>query len=128
VIAMMRPLSGHQLLRLLDANEERFGLRVHRRVPLVETDRQRRLVERAHLRTRIGHEDVEASELAPHAADQALDLRRLADVGLDGESVGAARSDLLERGLRRGLVFQVIDRDVDAMIRELQRDAAADAA
>jgi hypothetical protein len=50
---------------------------------LVEADGCRRLVERAYLGTRIGHKDVEAPEFAPHAVEQALDLRRLTDVGLD---------------------------------------------
>ena len=85
-------------------------------------------IERADFGARIGDEDVEAAELVPDAVEQALDLRRLADVGLDGESVGAPRTHLLERCLGRRLVLQVVDGDVHAMLGELQRDPAADAA
>jgi len=85
-------------------------------------------VERLGLGACVGDEDVEAAELVAHAVQQAFDLCGLSHVGLNGEAVGAARAHLLQRGLRRRLVLHVVDRDVHAVIRELQRDAPADAA
>ena len=121
------PAVAHQLLRLAHADQEGLGLRVHGGVPFVQAHGQRGLVEGADLAARVMDEHVEAAELVLHAPEEPLQLSGLAHVGLSDEAVGAAGPDLLQRGLGRGLVGQVVDRDVDTLVGELQRDPAADA-
>ena len=67
------------------------------------------------------------AELVADAPEQAFNLWRLRNVGLDDESVRASRADLLERQFCRRFVAQVVDGHVNAVFRELQRDAASDA-
>src|SRR5204862_2298196 len=76
----------------------------------------------------VGDEHVEAAELIAHAAEEAFDLGRLRDVGLNDESVRAGRPDLFERRLRRRFVLQIVDGDMNPLLRKLQSDAAAYAA
>ena len=110
---------GHERERAADADQERFGLRVHRRIPLLEADRHRRLVERADVGARVRHKNVQTAKLAADTVEEPLDLRRPGYVGLDDEPVGAPRPDLLERRLGRAFVTEVVDCDVHALIGEL---------
>ena len=80
------------------------------------------------LAARIVDEDVEAAELPSDTFKQALDVRGLAHVGLNGEAVRSPRTHLFERRLGRRFIPQVVDGDVHALLRELQGDPAADAA
>src|SRR5439155_2675139 len=73
-------------------------------------------------------EDVELAELALHPSEHAGDVVGAAHVGLDDEAVGAALFDLGEGVLRRRFILAVIDRDLDALPGELERNAPADAA
>src|SRR5207302_4314801 len=87
----------------------------------------RLLVELRRLRTRVGDEDVERAEALLDLAEHPAHVVDARDVGLDEKPVGAVLTHALERVLRGGLVRVVMDGDPRAALRELQRDAPADA-
>ena len=61
--------------RFTHADEKRLRLRVHRGVPLLQTDRHRRFVEGADIGSRVCHEHIESAELVPNSGEQAGDFR-----------------------------------------------------
>src|SRR6266513_2741542 len=118
----------HQGTHLADRQEERLGLGIHGRVPLPDGDVHRSLIELRHVRPGVADEDVERAELLLRASEHARDVFGPADIGLDRETIRATLPHLGEGVFGGCFVLAVVDRDFDAPLRQLERDAAADAA
>ena len=80
------------------------------------------------LGSRVGHDDVDAAEGLLALLEELDDLGDLADVGFDGDGVGAGGLDLLDDVLGGGLAGAVVDDHFGATLSELDGDAAADTA
>jgi hypothetical protein len=93
---------------------------------VLESDLQRRPVERAELRSRVAHEDVEHAELPPYLVEHPMDVFGTCHVGLDHEALGAACANLPQRLVRGVSLRVVMHGDVDAALGKLQRDASTD--
>ena len=77
----------------------------------------------------VVHQDVDAAVAeAQRLGDQPIDVGLLGDVGLHRDRAPAERLDLLHGGLGLGGAAGVVDDDVGAVARELERDGAADVA
>src|SRR5204862_1693356 len=111
-----------------DRQQECLRLGIHSRVPLPYGDVHRPLIELRHVGARVADEDVERTELLLRTAEHAGDVFDPADIGLDREAIRAALPYLSEGVLGGCFVLAVVDRDSHAALRQLERDAAADAA
>jgi hypothetical protein len=118
---------AHQGDRLANSDEERLRLRIERRIPLLQADVQGRLEKRRDLRPCVADEDVELPELRSHLAKHPGQLFRARHVGLDHDAIGTALADLGKRLAGGALVLIVMDRDLDSVLSQLQRNSSTDA-
>ena len=112
-------------VRLLRHQQLPPGVRVEHAVEL--RDRHVFHVREA-LDARVRDDDVEAAEVLLGLVEERGDLRRVRDVGRDGDAVAAQGFDLLDDGVGGGGRVRVVDDDVGAAARELEREDAALAA
>src|SRR5690606_13062279 len=80
------------------------------------------------LDARVVDEDVDGTELLPHAVDHGLDVGPARDVALHGDRPAAAAPDVGSGFLGLRGLADVVDGDVGALLGEDLGDAAADAA
>ena len=73
-------------------------------------------------------EDVELAEFALNLAKHLGDRFWTCYVGLNDEAIGTTLADLGKRIVRRALVLVVMNCDLDASLRQFQRDSSSDAA
>jgi hypothetical protein len=97
----------HHWSYLAHADQECFGLRIHRGVPLFQRDVQGRLVEGGSFGTGIVDENVERAEFGADLLEEAEHLLGPANVGLDEKSIGAECADFFQGRLRGALVSVV---------------------
>ena len=122
------PTVFHQRNGFAHSDQECFCLRIEGSVPLFEGYIHGRLEERGGLRTRIADENIQGAELLGDLFEHRLDLIRLGNVGLDGETGSATLADLGQRILGGCLILDVMDGDSDAALRELECYAATNSA
>ncbi len=72
------------------------------------------------------HEDVDVLERVDRLAEELLDVGFPADVGLHDDGATTLCFDLRLRLLRAGFVVQIVDDDVAAFTRELDRGGLSD--
>src|SRR5213078_754313 len=116
---------GHGLAERLRQEEQRAAVHVERPVPAAFVDLEQRL---QHARRRVAHDDRGRAELLDQALGDGPNLVGVPEVALQD---GGPPAELLD--LRGGLlgalaVAEVLDADVGALHRQLQRDGPADAA
>src|SRR2546430_1517665 len=118
----------HQRTHLADCQQECLRLGIHGRVPLPHGDIHRSLIELRYVGAGVADEDVERTELLLRTAEHAGDVFGPAHIGLDREAIRSALPYLGEGVLGSCFILAVVDCDLHAPLRQLERDAAADAA
>src|SRR5439155_19802566 len=118
---------GHEWNHLVQPDEKRLRLRIVRRVTLLEGDLRGTLEEGRYLRPCVAHEDVELLELLLALAEHLLDLFGARHIGLYDESVRIASADFGKRVVGGTLVLVIVDGDLHALLRQLQRNPSTDA-
>jgi hypothetical protein len=83
-------------------------------------------VEGRQLRSRIAHADVQPAELVSDLVEHPLDVLGARDVGLDHAPLGTTPAHLRQGLVRRVGLRVIVHGDVDAALRELERDAPPD--
>jgi hypothetical protein len=114
----MMPLA-HQRRRFPYADQERLGLGVQREIPLLERDLHGRSVEARSFSASVAHENVELAEFRLDAAEHAADVLRLAYIRLHNETVASALPHLGQCVARGFFVAEVVDGDLNAVLRQL---------
>jgi hypothetical protein len=111
-----RRLGGKQLAGHVDAKHS------------VEIGRSDRLQRPEMFDTGVAGQHVQPAELHHHPLDQVLGLRRVGDVGSEGDRLVALVDKLGDKRVSRRLVGHIVDRDCRAVGGQPAHDRCADSA
>jgi len=118
----------HHAAANLRCDKKGCSLRIHSGAPVVEGDLHGWAVKAPEIWPRATHENVELAELFSSPLKHAADIFGRRDVGFNDETIGSMLADFRQRIVRCPLILVVVNGYVDAMLRQLQRDASADPA
>src|SRR6266850_2334340 len=117
----------HERNGFANADEKRLGLRIERRIPLLEGDLHGRVKKRGCLWACVADKDVELAKFILNLAEHLGDLFGAQHIGLDHEATRAELAHLRQRLDRRSLVLVVMDSYIDAARRQFQGDSSTNA-